>query len=91
MKTITIQLSQGDTHALKEMFDKYSGYFGRSGYTYDMVKSVFDRIETIQNTPESKETISDGFGSEWSITCPMCKQDTMHVVRPGKVQCGNCG
>lgn len=32
-----------------------------------------------------RETISDGFGSEW-LKCS--KQDCgLHVVRPGKVQC----
>ena len=36
-------------------------------------------------------TISDGFGSSWSRQCPTCHQDTMEVVRPGKVQCSNCG
>lgn len=36
------------------------------------------------------DTITDGFGSEWSAVCPTCKQKTMEVVRPGKVQCTNC-
>ena len=36
-------------------------------------------------------TISDGFGSTWSKTCPMCGKETMEIVRPGKVQCANCG
>ena len=39
----------------------------------------------------SEEVISDGFGSSWSRTCPTCKQKTMEIVRPGKVQCCNCG
>lgn len=33
------------------------------------------------------KTIEDGFGSSWSITCPHCGDDSMSVVRPGKVQC----
>ena len=37
------------------------------------------------------DTIKDGFGSEWSTTCPECKKDSMFVVRPGKCQCSNCG
>ena len=36
-------------------------------------------------------TISDGFGATWSKKCPMCGKDTMEIVRPGWVQCGNCG
>lgn len=37
------------------------------------------------------EIIEDEFGSAWNIVCPECKQNSMHVVRPGKAQCGNCG
>lgn len=40
---------------------------------------------------EDRDIIYDGFGSAWSSTCPECGQKTMEVVRPGKVQCGNCG
>jgi hypothetical protein len=36
------------------------------------------------------EIIEDGFGSAWSAWCPECKKKAMFVVRPGKVQCGNC-
>ncbi len=35
-------------------------------------------------------TISDGFGSTWSIVCPTCSKPSMQVVRPGKIQCANC-
>jgi hypothetical protein len=35
--------------------------------------------------------IEDGYGNAWSKTCPKCKQDTMQIIRPGKVQCGECG
>ena len=37
------------------------------------------------------EEISDGLGSVWSAYCPVCKAKSMSVVRPGKVQCDNCG
>lgn len=40
---------------------------------------------------DEEEYIEDGFGSSWSIICPMCKQKSMFVVRPGSAQCGNCG
>lgn len=40
---------------------------------------------------EGQETISDGFGSSWSAYCCMCGQKTMFVVRPGKVECDQCG
>ena len=37
-----------------------------------------------------EETVSDGFGGEWSKVCPMCKDVSIYVVRPGEVQCYNC-
>ena len=40
--------------------------------------------------PNPEDTIEDGFGSMWSAFCPTCKQKSMVVVRPGKVQCNNC-
>ena len=42
-------------------------------------------------TIEHDIPVSDGFGSSWSKTCPMCGDDLMQIVRPGKVQCGRCG
>lgn len=39
---------------------------------------------------ENLDMITDGYGSFWSVTCLECGQDTMHVVRPGRVQCANC-
>jgi len=35
--------------------------------------------------------IEDGFGGVWSVVCYDCKQNTMQVVRHGKVQCSECG
>lgn len=37
------------------------------------------------------EIVSDGFGNTWSAFCPTCKNKTMQIVRPGKVQCSMCG
>jgi hypothetical protein len=42
-------------------------------------------------TLDKDDIIEDGFGSAWSAWCPECQKKAMHVVRPGKVQCGNCG
>ena len=39
---------------------------------------------------ENPNTIEDGFGNSWSIMCPLCKNPSMHIIRPGKVQCSNC-
>jgi hypothetical protein len=57
--------------------------------TYD---NVMDFAEWLEAQGEQKEpTIEDGFGSVWSQKCPECGHLSMEVVRPGKVQCGNCG
>ena len=52
----------------------------------DCSKEVLD---TIDSCPDC--FISDGFDSVWSIWCPMCYNKSMQVVRPGKVQCEECG
>jgi hypothetical protein len=41
--------------------------------------------------PAKKDMVKDGFVSSWSKRCPMRGGETMEVVRPGKVQCANCG
>ncbi len=40
---------------------------------------------------KENDIIEDGFGSSWSAYCAMCGKKTMQVVRPGKVQCADCG
>ena len=37
------------------------------------------------------EYLDDGFGNCFSPYCPECRRKTMQIIRPGKVQCGNCG
>lgn len=39
---------------------------------------------------DSKDTITDG-DTTWSAYCQDCGKKTMQVVRPGKIQCSNCG
>lgn len=41
--------------------------------------------------PKDDSTIEDGFGMVCSAWCPECGEKTMSIVRPGEVQCGNCG
>ena len=38
-----------------------------------------------------KPPLKDGYGNAWKKTCPECKRDTMEILRPGKVQCSECG
>jgi hypothetical protein len=45
----------------------------------------------IESFKKHQEQITDGFGNFWSKTCPMCHEDSMEIVRPGKVQCYKCG
>lgn len=40
---------------------------------------------------ENDNTVSDGFGNFWMNFCNKCEQRSIEVVRPGKVQCINCG
>jgi hypothetical protein len=47
-------------------------------------------MEHLRKQQVCEETVSDGFGGEWSKKCPMCHDISIHVVRPGKVQCYNC-
>lgn len=44
-----------------------------------------------KNKIKKDKIISDGFGNSWYIKCPTCGKDSMVIVRPGKVQCRNCG
>jgi len=44
-------------------------------------------MESIRKAP----TIEDGFGNSWVNWCHECEQPSLHVVRPGKVQCDICG
>ena len=41
--------------------------------------------------PADDDIIEDGFGMSVSAWCPECGQKSMCIVRPGKVQCDNCG
>jgi hypothetical protein len=45
--------------------------------------------ELIQSKKQGR-MIEDGFGGIWSARCPTCKNETMQIVRPGKVQCSKC-
>lgn len=38
----------------------------------------------------NKIFITDGFGNYWDIKCPICGNDSMIVIRPGKAVCSEC-
>lgn len=54
------------------------------------IKWVRDYADSLVGD-DTKDIIEDGDGSAWSAWCPMCHKKLMSVVRPGKVQCQNCG
>ena len=60
------------------------------GKLYTTTIKMFDEFFEYPKE-ELDEEISDGLGSVWSAYCPVCKEKSMSVVRPGKVQCENCG
>lgn len=41
--------------------------------------------------PKNGDILKDGHGSQVSIVCPQCGGRTMQIVRPGKIQCSECG
>lgn len=67
---------------------------GWTGYIKSMDEYVREKAaKALQSKAAGgvKDDIEDGFGSSWSKKCGICGKDTMEVVRPGKVQCSNCG
>ncbi len=67
------------THGLADAFLRYV-----------QQPEVFKVLAAMQSSTEP-DIIEDGFGNEWSAYCPMCGKKTMSVVRPGQVQCSQCG
>ena len=66
-----------------------------SSATFHLSLDNIDKI--IEKLQEAKKYLSgepveieDGFGSVWSVVCPTCNNESMEVVRPGKVQCRKC-
>ena len=75
---------------LDQMAEKYN--INRAileGYQ-DSPLVVFALLALEQQDKDHPMLIGDGYGNTWNVRCPECNQDTMEVVRPGKVQCGNC-
>jgi hypothetical protein len=54
----------------------------------DANELTYEYIFDLANNP--KNTITDG-ETTWSAYCSYCGAKAMQVVRPGKVQCSNCG
>ena len=54
-------------------------------------ENVVPACRSCNSSKGRKLMITDGFGNFWPAKCPMCKKNKMQVVRPGKVQCSQCG
>ena len=68
---------------------------GRPGYDPRDLLKLYKELHAKEGsgvtTLSLNDIISDGFGNEWSKKCSECGKMSMVVVRPGKVQCNNCG
>ena len=81
------------TDLLKELLDNSTVYTSaiEADHLYDLEAWEKDVRECIKNREDAlKNSVTDGFGSYASKTCPECGEDTIVVVRPGKFQCTNC-
>jgi hypothetical protein len=47
-------------------------------------------MEKFYGNLEASETIEDGFGNKWCKKCPLCRNDSMEIVRPGVARCSIC-
>ena len=47
-------------------------------------------MENFYGNLEASETIEDGFGNKWCKKCPLCRNDSMEIVRPGVARCSVC-
>ena len=57
---------------------------------------MFDQLreresKAVRRKMRKAPVLEDGFGNAWANWCHECEQYSLHVVRPGKVQCNICG
>lgn len=84
----TIEMTTHLDADLPQLEDVFQRFLLAAGYVFkgDV------KIGYIEDVPMNRSnSITDGHGNWWSKACPECKQDTMQVIRPGKVQCSECG
>jgi hypothetical protein len=63
----------------------------RCSFKQDAYDALNKEFRELDEAEDDSDTISDGFGSTWSSKCAMCGKNSVQIVRPGKVQCTNCG
>jgi hypothetical protein len=73
-----------DKQSPKPLISKYS--FG--GINNPFLEEGANYLHAYEN---QAKILDDGFGSKFSVICEKCGKETMEIVRPGKVQCCNCG
>ena len=72
------------------------GSKSRSGYN-KIYRDNFDQIDWCRNAyidkkplEDTEDLITDGY-QYWTRKCCMCGENTMEIIRIGKVQCSQCG
>lgn len=102
LTTLAIVLGAGSVYAYGKMLkgelnisghelDRLVEYHCIDGYSGLSCFGANEMMAEGERKIVSDEIIGDGYGSAWSAYCAMCGKKSMHVVRPGKVQCSNCG
>lgn len=64
-----------------------------SRYSFDGVNNpiFINRVpDVVSELQDTEDVITDGY-QFFDRTCPVCNSESMEIVRPGKVQCCNCG
>lgn len=56
-----------------------------------MTENGYSEVTKNGKRESLKHILKDGFGNQWSPRCPECGDKTVEIVRPGKVQCKECG
>lgn len=80
-------------------FDEGIFYFGRAlkfatndcnfnKKSIEVVGNIFENKKE-EKLEDTEDTVTDGY-QIWSRKCDTCGRNSIHVVRPGKVQCGWC-
>jgi len=54
-------------------------------------KVVDEIVGMLEDEYGPKELLEDGFGNSFVNKCFCCGEPSMEIVRPGKIQCKNCG
>ena len=87
-----LRCTDDDTHIINidgEWDEEYSS--ATFHLSLENIDAIIEKLQEAKRYLSGEPVeIEDGFGSVWSVVCPTCKNESMEVVRPGKVQCRLC-